>query len=356
MDASSSLAEAFCWITVSSWTMALPIWSEPEDCSREAEAISWTRSAVFLMSGTIRWMISPALVAPATVEAESFVISPAAVCERSASLRTSEATTAKPLPASPARAASMAALRARRLVCRAISSMMPILPAISFMAATASSTAFPPSAASPAAFWEMLSVARELSVFCLIVAAISSTEAETSSALAACSVAPWLICCEVELICSLPAATCPTAAWTAATISRRRIPISTSDLLMPVIVPEPPVPIARSPAATRSAIAAMSFGSPPTALVTLRVMSVARAAPMSTPRMMKPIMRRLIVAARASEVLSAALACSSSIAVSLPSPCERAEKAGKTSEFMKAAVSAVLPARILSMRAAAAFL
>ena len=40
---------------------------------------------------------------------------------RSASLRTSLATTAKPRPASPARAASIAALRARRLVCSAMS-------------------------------------------------------------------------------------------------------------------------------------------------------------------------------------------------------------------------------------------
>jgi hypothetical protein len=51
---------------------------------------------------------------------------------RSASLRTSSATTAKPLPCSPARAASMAALRARRLVCSAMSSivstMAPIWP------------------------------------------------------------------------------------------------------------------------------------------------------------------------------------------------------------------------------------
>ncbi len=47
-----------------------------------------------------------------------------------ASLRTSSATTAKPRPASPARAASMVAFRARRLVCWAIlvmtSTMVPI--------------------------------------------------------------------------------------------------------------------------------------------------------------------------------------------------------------------------------------
>ena len=54
----------------------------------------------------------------------------AACEERCARLRTSDATTAKPRPASPARAASTAALSASRLVCRAISSMTPMMSAI----------------------------------------------------------------------------------------------------------------------------------------------------------------------------------------------------------------------------------
>ena len=54
----------------------------------------------------------------------------AACDERWASERTSVATTAKPRPASPARAASTAALSASRLVWRAISSITPMMSAI----------------------------------------------------------------------------------------------------------------------------------------------------------------------------------------------------------------------------------
>jgi hypothetical protein len=57
-------------------------------------------------------------------------ISLAALAERWASSRTSCATTANPLPASPARAASTPALRASKLVWKAISSMTAMMLAI----------------------------------------------------------------------------------------------------------------------------------------------------------------------------------------------------------------------------------
>ena len=55
-----------------------------------------------------------------------------ALAERLARLRTSPATTAKPRPCSPARAASTAAFSARMFVWKAMPSIMPMMSAIFF--------------------------------------------------------------------------------------------------------------------------------------------------------------------------------------------------------------------------------
>ena len=75
--------------------------------------------------------VAPTSFTPLDTSDDDLEISPlisrAASAERCASARTSMATTAKPRPASPARAASTPALRASRLVWNAISSITPMI-------------------------------------------------------------------------------------------------------------------------------------------------------------------------------------------------------------------------------------
>jgi len=114
------MLEATSWVPCAACWMLRAISLVAEPCSSIAEAIAmpiWSISVItsttFLIAATVS---SLALWIAATCSEISVV----ALAVWPASDFTSEATTAKPLPASPARAASMVAFNASRLVCAAM--------------------------------------------------------------------------------------------------------------------------------------------------------------------------------------------------------------------------------------------
>ena len=134
-----------------------------------------------------------------TCSTESLIrilISFAAAALRCARLRTSDATTAKPRPCSPARAASTAALSARIFVWKAMPSITEIIstilreePLISSMVLTTCPTTSPACTATLEADVASSLACCALEAFCLTVEANSSIEdAVSSSELACCSV------------------------------------------------------------------------------------------------------------------------------------------------------------------------
>ncbi len=149
---------------------------------------------------TISLMVCPALrtsTEPSATWLTEVSISPlislAAPAERWARVRTSLATTAKPRPCSPARAASTAALSAKMLVWKAMPSMTEMMSAILFedasmplIVATTWPTTSPPCEATEAAPTASWLAWRACSAFCFTVEVNSSIEAAVSSRLAAC--------------------------------------------------------------------------------------------------------------------------------------------------------------------------
>ena len=106
----------------------------PSVCSAVAVPISPTSTLTCWAWPTISPMVCwawPTSAAPlrtvSTLLPIKVLISRAALALRWARLRTSEATTAKPRPCSPARAASTAALSARILVWKAMPSITPMM-------------------------------------------------------------------------------------------------------------------------------------------------------------------------------------------------------------------------------------
>ena len=188
----------------------------PELCSLDAAVISPMMSETRRTLATISSIVVPAsctsLEPASTLSTEvpiSALISLAASALRCASERTSEATTAKPRPCSPARAASTAALSARMLVWKAMPSITPMMSAIFLLDAVISSivdttcvTTSPPRCATAeaddaswlawlaaSALWRTVPVscAIELAVCCRLLA-VCSVRAERSALPCAISV------------------------------------------------------------------------------------------------------------------------------------------------------------------------
>ncbi len=159
--ADCSTRAALRWVNSSISVMALLTSSMPLLWRWLAAVMSFMISVTCWTEATISPMVRPALSASslpvsilATESSISCLISRAAVAERCARPRTSVATTAKPRPCSPARAASTAAFRARILVWKAmpsmtamISTMRPELALIEPIVSTTWPTTRPPSSA-----------------------------------------------------------------------------------------------------------------------------------------------------------------------------------------------------------------
>mmetsp|Transcript_5508 Transcript_5508/g.13225 ORF Transcript_5508/g.13225 Transcript_5508/m.13225 type:complete len:293 (-) Transcript_5508:532-1410(-) len=215
--AACSTRAAFCCVTRSSWAIASLTWPMPVVCSWVAAPISVIRSATRFTCETISVMVSPA--SPTRREPAStlstlwpirVLISRAAWALRWARARTSPATTAKPLPCSPARAASTAAFRASRLVWKAMLSMSCTISPIRW-----DDAAMPP----------MVSVTE-----CTTSALRRDTSCSSpTTPLAAC--VPVLVWRTVAAICSMLATVCCRfAAWASVRPARSWLPRAISSL------------------------------------------------------------------------------------------------------------------------------
>ncbi|MNZ95089.1 hypothetical protein D3C78_1142210 [compost metagenome] len=156
------------------------------------------------------------------------LISLAAVADRCASSRTSCATTAKPLPASPARAASTPAFSARRLVWKAISSITPMIREISAedcampsMEFTACCTTSPDLPASSQAWLTAPAACAAFSALELTCAVNSLRAAAVSSRLAACCSVRCERSLAARVISPVPLPMLTTVALTVETVSSR---------------------------------------------------------------------------------------------------------------------------------------
>ena len=220
----------------------------------------------------------------------SVLISLAASALRPASARTSDATTAKPLPCSPARAASTAALSARMLVWNAIPSMVPMMSAMRRLlssmpriVSTKRATTAPPRCATSLAERARRSACCAFSEVCCTVSPSSVIVAAVCSSALACSSVRWLRSLLPMAICALALATDSLPWRTPPTTWRRLSCIACSAAIRlrwsPGRTRMSPL---RSPSATCRTSRAASAGSPPSRRRTCSSSSSARPTATST--------------------------------------------------------------------------
>ncbi len=176
-SATSETAAVVPWTLVTKPAVAARCWSiaaatelVTSDNSSIASAIAPIEATAWLV---VDWI--SAILAP---------ISPVALPVCVASVLTSVATTAKPRPASPARAASIVALSASRLVCSAIAVITPTMSPMSFAAFASAPMVWREFAARSTAVRPISEPSRTFEAIASI-AAITSSESRVASSLSA---------------------------------------------------------------------------------------------------------------------------------------------------------------------------
>ncbi len=180
------------WVATRAESAALrPISPLAADCSSTAVAVAAAASSICSITPITARMeatLSPTAARRPLIWA---AISPVALAVWPARFFTSVATTAKPLPASPARAASMVAFSASRLVCPAMDAMREATWLISAVAVSMRSMA-------PAASRASATARRATSLDRPACRAISDPDAPSSSVAAATLAALALACSAAE--------------------------------------------------------------------------------------------------------------------------------------------------------------
>src|SRR4051812_5957199 len=190
---------------------------------RKASRASSTVATPSLVRSAPSSTTATARLVSAWISAISEAIEPAAACDSSASLRTSSATTAKPRPCSPARAASMAAFSASRFVCSAMPVIVATMPSIC--------SDFAPSS-------RMASVAcTELSRTAPMASEAWATAPAPRSATSRAAIAAAVVSCALPVLMALAVATSSEATFACSTARTWRSAPSATSLTAEAISP-----------------------------------------------------------------------------------------------------------------------